>query len=136
MVNEARAIHRYKHKGDTAKNVFKMLAQAEDAGGLQVGKYFFSATAFIKASQIITESSIKKNIKYLVIDEIGPLELRKQQGFWQALQSLFTAKSIPTLILLARESLREELTSLLTENGFYLSGTDTVGFKDCIAKEA
>src|SRR5436190_309118 len=55
------------------KTIFPMEADVEDKDILQIGKYIFSKSAFKKAEKIIVDGIGKS--EYLVIDEIGPLEL-------------------------------------------------------------
>ncbi|MGF2413129.1 MAG: nucleoside-triphosphatase [Ferruginibacter sp.] len=46
---------------------------------LAIGKYLFSTAAFTKANAILLDASKSIELKYLIIDEIGPLETRQQQ---------------------------------------------------------
>ncbi|MBS1760277.1 MAG: hypothetical protein JST23_09160 [Bacteroidetes bacterium] len=83
---------------------FPMLAKPnEDA--LIIGKYNFSKAGFEKAINIILENSTKDN--WLVIDEIGPLEL-KGEGFNSCLKQVLKNRS-NKLIIVVREGLAESV---------------------------
>jgi nucleoside-triphosphatase THEP1 len=89
---------------------FKMRASLNETGVLQIGRYNFSKAAFEKASIIIREA-LKQNTAWLVIDEIGPLEL-KQQGFYDVLKEvLANENSSLKKLLVVRLSLVEEVVS-------------------------
>jgi nucleoside-triphosphatase THEP1 len=66
-----------------SKNQFEMEADGTDVEIISVGRFRFSKLAFEKAIQIINDSVNKKG--WLVIDEIGPLELRKE-GFYDVIK--------------------------------------------------
>jgi len=89
------------------KNYFEIEA-VKNERSLQVGKYFFSLEAFTKAQNILLEQSKNKNINYLIIDEIGPLEIKKEQGFFSMLKNLLNNSFAFTLILVVRQQLLEE----------------------------
>ena len=93
------------------KEVFNMEAFEEEEQ-LYVGKYIFSAAAFKKgASQLLAASKQNEN-EYLIVDEVGPLEIRLQQGFYAALQEILQSGLYRTLILVVRPSLIRELRLL------------------------
>jgi len=97
------------------KSLFEMEADAEE-GKLTIGKYLFSAAAFIKANIIITSAATQPGLKYLIIDEIGPLEVRQQKGLYASfitiLQSLFDY----TFIIVVRKSLVDEVIKTFNLN--------------------
>ncbi len=62
---------------------FDMEAQENDTGTVEVGRYIFSKSAFIKANAIIVNCLKHQKNGYLIIDELGKLELR-QLGFHKA----------------------------------------------------
>jgi len=83
---------------------FNMLANDSDTDKIFVGKYSFSKTAFDKAENIIIDAA-KNNYSTIVIDEIGPLEL-KEEGFSTALT--YCLKNCKKqIIIVVRESLVE-----------------------------
>ena len=59
--------------------LFPMEASTEDKNILQIGKYRFNKDSFMKAESIIEEGIVNNN-GFVIIDEIGPLELRGE-GF-------------------------------------------------------
>lgn len=81
---------------------------------LTVGKYFFSQENFTKASTTLTDACTITHLKYLVIDEVGPLELTQQKGFYQAL--LFVLQHLQhtvQLVIVVRQNCIEKMQQLL-----------------------
>ncbi|GAB2833424.1 nucleoside-triphosphatase [Ferruginibacter profundus] len=77
---------------------------------LAIGKYLFSAAAFTKANNILLAAD--KNAGYLIIDEIGPLEVRKQQGLYQSFKEILSATFNSALIIVVRQSLVDEMIAV------------------------
>lgn len=71
---------------------------------IQTGKYIFSEAAFKRATELL-QSCISRNVELIIIDEIGPLELRGK-GFAEILQHLLSI-TLPkiNLILVVRENI-------------------------------
>ena len=89
---------------------------------LAIGKYLFSTAAFTKANAILLDASKSIELKYLIIDEIGPLETRQQQGLFQSLTEIIAADFNYTLIIVVRQSLLDEvITSFNLLNPLVLS---------------
>jgi len=87
---------------------FRMEAGETEKAILSTGRYNFSKAAFEHAAEIIRQS-INKN-GWLVIDEIGPLELRKK-GFHRVIkESLKNHRA--KLLFVIRENLVGEVTEL------------------------
>jgi len=87
---------------------FRMEAGETEKAILSIGRYNFSKAAFEHAAEIIRQS-INKN-GGLVIDEIGPLELRKK-GFHPVIkESLKNHRA--KLLFVIRENLVGEVTEL------------------------
>ncbi len=83
-------------------------------GILTVGKYFFSQQNFTKAATTLMDACGNNKLKYLIIDEIGPLELKQQKGFYQAL--LFVLQHLQKtvqLIIVVRQNCIEDMVQLL-----------------------
>ena len=83
---------------------------AENYAGpwLEVGRFRFSAEAFDRASQYLLEAARNPDTKLLIVDEVGPLELRKE-GFYKALNDLMVNPPGPDLLLVVRSELVEEM---------------------------
>lgn len=81
-------------------DTFKMEADETEVDTLNIGRFRFSKEAFHTANTILQQLS---NCKYVVIDEIGPLELQ-QQGLYASVQFLLAGKK-NSLILIVREKL-------------------------------
>lgn len=77
-------------------NLFRMEAGAQEANSLQVGRFKFSKTQFEKAISIIEKAIDKKG--WLVIDELGPLELRKE-GFYSIASKALASRKGPILLV-------------------------------------
>ena len=93
------------------KEVFNMEAFGAEEQ-LYVNKYIFTAAAFKKgASQLLAASKQNEN-QYLIVDQVGPLEIRLQQGFYAALQEILQLGLYRILILVVRPSLIRELQLL------------------------
>lgn len=75
----------------------------------QIGKYLFSSETFAWANETLMQATHLPGISYLVIDEIGPLELQGN-GLAPALEKILS--SFPAqldLVLVIRETLLEEM---------------------------
>lgn len=85
------------------KNLFLMEAGENEENILSIGKYKFSKSAFELASQILSHA-INKNSGWIIVDEVGPLEL-KGEGFSEVIKKLFLIPSDLNIILVVRENL-------------------------------
>ena len=85
---------------------FLMDASEDSATVIQIGKHCFDAAAFSEASGIIREA-INRH-EWLVLDEIGPLELRGE-GFAEILQEVMLRQQA-NLVLVIREDLVTPVT--------------------------
>jgi nucleoside-triphosphatase THEP1 len=82
---------------------------ASNEDTFQVGKYNFSISAFEKASEILLKAAKNEKAELLVIDEIGPLEL-KNEGFHNTLKSILEMENgVKTIFLVAREGLVNDI---------------------------
>jgi nucleoside-triphosphatase len=75
----------------------------------QVGRFTFSAATFEWANNILLQAADQPGINYLLIDEVGPLELQGK-GLAPALEKILPA--IPphlNVVLVIREKLLEEV---------------------------
>ena len=83
----------------------KMLAEENELETLNIGKYKFSLSSFNDIANY-TLKSLTSKPDFVVMDEIGPLEL-KGLGFHELLKSLLSSDS--NLILVIRNTLLEEI---------------------------
>jgi len=74
----------------------------------RIGAYFFIPEALEKAQQKVLETSEED---FLVIDEIGPLEVQGR-GIWPALCSILTKPSVRCLVVV-RDSLLPDVLHLI-----------------------
>ena len=89
---------------------FSTEASAEEKNIIEVGKYRFSKTAFDRATEILQEVE-KKTEGLLIIDEIGPLELRKE-GFYQTVKSITENNTSLNILLVVRDGLADNVIDL------------------------
>ena len=84
--------------------------QGNAADCLVIGRYSFSKLAFAKASKILLESAAE-NHRYLVVDEVGKLELMGQ-GFNHVVAELISTEQErkTNLLLVIRDTLVERVT--------------------------
>ncbi len=64
-------------------NRYKMDAES----GIQIGRHTFSVDSFEQAEKIL-ESEMFSGKEWMIIDEIGPLEIRKESGLHQILTTI------------------------------------------------
>ena len=103
-----------------SEEVFAMEADEAEIDVLKVGRFAFSASAFEKAKNIIAES---KNCNYLVIDEVGPLELR-EEGLFTAIQQVLQNQA-SHIVLVIREGLIDKVTAFFhIKNATIISKTN------------
>ncbi|HKB43220.1 MAG TPA: nucleoside-triphosphatase [Chitinophagaceae bacterium] len=86
---------------------FPMEAGESETEIMSIGKFVFSKTSFDKAQQIIREALDKKD--WLVIDEIGPLEM-KGEGFYNVLKEILQYQpGEQKILLVVRETMIEKV---------------------------
>lgn len=96
---------------------YKMEAEdGEDT--LQIGRFIFSAAQFEKTNDSILKWLSETNWKYLVIDEIGPLELNQKKGLWRSLDYILNRDFEPAVVLVVRKSLSQQVKGLFDEKNF------------------
>lgn len=120
------------------KRVFENLETGEqrllevENSSLQIGKYFFDPEIFSWAeSELLKQLNSDKD--WLIIDEIGPLEIRKENGFHDLILKIIVDQSIvkPKIIFVIRDFMVEEFIEkynfqnpkILTQNFFICSET-------------
>ncbi|WP_422103952.1 nucleoside-triphosphatase [Winogradskyella sp.] len=91
----------------------KLLAMEKSDGDLTVGKYNFAKDSFDYVEQRIKKAWHLNKADVIVLDEIGPLEIKKNLGFHQLLLHLqnTTEKAHPNLILVVRDYCLEDFKS-------------------------
>lgn len=80
----------------------------ETESALHVGKYLFSAAAFEKAITFLRQASADPTTEWLVLDEIGPLEL-KGEGFSKVLKDILAEEKIINIVLVVRQGLESDV---------------------------
>ena len=99
---------------------FKMESDGDNYDCLLIGKYKFSKRAFAKAEEIILDAT-KNEPNFLIIDEIGPLELNRS-GFHNCLVNVLETITYKTkLILVIRNGLVDKVSAHFNLNNFSIS---------------
>jgi len=101
------------------RNRFEMEANEGDQEVISIGRFKFSTISFHKATQIINDSIGKG---WLVIDEIGPLELNKQ-GFYEVVKEALL-KHFSPVVLVVRESLAAKVADLFELKNYEVISKD------------
>ena len=89
---------------------------------LTVGRFIFSKAAFDKAIQIIRDSITKEG--WLVIDEIGPLEL-EGKGFYTIINEILILRKNKT-ILVVRKGMVEKVKDCFMINATEVNSIDEI----------
>jgi nucleoside-triphosphatase THEP1 len=100
-----------------SKEYFNMEADENEKEVLQIGRYTFSATAFERANNILS-SAAKKEKGYIIIDEIGPLEL-KESGLHDSINVLFQQSNIP-IVIVVRTGLVDKVITHFNLNNYQI----------------
>ena len=93
------------------KEQFELEVESESEATITIGPFHFLKSAFENANDYLLEANDKRDFKYLVIDELGKLELRNL-GLHDSSEHLipkFINKNQQHLILVVRTSLLEEI---------------------------
>lgn len=94
----------------------EVLPMEADDSSLTIGKYQFDAANFQKAEEVLWNSWIDPEVATIVIDEIGPLELKKQQGFHSLLLKIKAtpSKRKKTLMVVVRNQCLQDFIERYT----------------------
>jgi len=92
-----------------SKEQFAMEANLEEKAIITIGRFAFSQSAFLRAIDIIRLSLKNRKMGWLIIDEIGPLEL-KNGGFATVLKEVIHLQnSEKRILLVVRDGLSEKV---------------------------
>jgi nucleoside-triphosphatase THEP1 len=107
-----------------SREKFEMEANSGEAEILMIGKFKFSKAGFSKAEDIL-RNGLNKKKGWLVVDEIGPLELRGE-GFSEILKKILQSSSSQQKILLVvRDSILEEVIQFFGIRQYHCVVIDT-----------
>jgi len=88
--------------------------ESDEKEALEIGKFRFSKTAFAKAQQLLLQAATRSPA-WLIVDEVGKLELMKNSGLEPAISQLTAmysqGKNNSRLLLVIRESLLKDAIS-------------------------
>ncbi|MFI5132697.1 MAG: nucleoside-triphosphatase [Chitinophagales bacterium] len=85
------------------KEQFDMEAGNNDIDPVAIGKYLFSRKSFVRAIEIL-QKALKNDNGWLVVDEIGPLELRGE-GFCEGVNEILSANTGLKILFVIRDSI-------------------------------
>jgi len=94
-----------------SKTKFELEVESESENTITIGPFHFLKSAFKEANDYLLETNKKRDFKYLIIDEIGKLEL-KNDGLHDAAKILipqYVMNEYFHLILVVRESLLNDV---------------------------
>jgi nucleoside-triphosphatase THEP1 len=94
---------------DIAGKLFFEMEAMEAEEKLAIGKYLFSARAFEKANDILFNAGKRNDIEYLIVDEIGPLEVKQHKGLYDSFTAILNAPFNYKLVAVIRQALVEEV---------------------------
>lgn len=95
-----------------------MEAELNEKNIQQVGRYTFSGSAFDWANKVLLQTAQLPEIKLLVIDEIGPLELQGK-GLAPAFDYIINnLRPDQNLVLVIREKIAESIIMLYNLNQY------------------
>jgi nucleoside-triphosphatase THEP1 len=92
----------------TTKQLFNLATESPNS--LRVGKYVFNPEPFISITNTLVENL--SHTPNIIIDEIGPLELEQQYGFYKLLQTVLQFKTTLKIIIVARPKVLNELVAV------------------------
>lgn len=97
---------------DLSTNTFHTLQLNEQDEGMKIGRFVFDPKGFETAQKLLLES-LDKDYEWVIIDEIGRLELDRKEGLEPALSvviDFFSTQQTPTkLLLVVRDYLLEDV---------------------------
>lgn len=103
-------------------DLFDMEAAADESAVLVVGRFRFSRKNFNRAIEIIRDAIPKKS--WLIIDEIGPLELRGE-GFHDVLKEVLSQRE-EKVLLVVREGLTEKVKEYFVPHANVINPRDLI----------
>ena len=112
------------------KELFPMNASADEAVILKTGRFSFSSSNFQRASATLMDACNSMAYNELLIDEIGPIELNKQDGFYSALLYVLSKPDpLHRLILVVREQCLEKAIHLINNYPCKVKVCSTADFR-------
>jgi nucleoside-triphosphatase THEP1 len=110
---------------------YQMEASDGEKNILSVGRFNFSAKQFGIANSLILEWGRMPEWKYLVIDEIGPLEIVQQKGLWPSVCEILKGQTPAEVILVVRKSFYSQVQKIFEEKGFLVEIITAEGLNNC-----
>lgn len=120
---------------DLSTNTYHTLQLDEDGEGVNIGRFVFDPKGFQTAQKLLLDS-LDKNFEWLIIDEIGRLELDRKEGLEPALSVVIdffrTQQTHTKLLLVVRDYLLEDIKQYYNivdatplHRDFFLTAEDT-----------
>ena len=79
---------------------------------LSVGKFQFSGAAFNKTEKLINNWSNQPQWEWIVVDEIGPLEIVQKKGLYKSFTGLIQAPGKYNLLMVVRPTLIQQIIQM------------------------
>lgn len=98
------------------KKYLEMEAGETETDILSIGRYRFRKSGFELAAHQFELDLRAPDINLMILDEIGPLEVRGQ-GFADLISTLISSKNIPNVIIVVRESLVDYFQTYFRKQG-------------------
>ena len=109
----APVIHQQRHLQDISTGELRLLETPPSApDALPVGKYVFSAGVFAWARERLVEQAASFPRRWLILDEIGKLELQAK-GLAPVAMDILRGDRVNNLIVVIRDSLLQQVTENL-----------------------
>ncbi|MBA4406834.1 hypothetical protein C0389_06130 [bacterium] len=116
VIDEKRFIY---HIASRTLKLLDLPSATHDEKVIKIGKYFFSRDVFAWSQKILTDG-FEKELDWLIIDEIGPLEL-SGTGFEPAITKIFSEneKFRGNILCVVRDSILEKVIEHYKLEGLY-----------------
>jgi molybdopterin-guanine dinucleotide biosynthesis protein A/nucleoside-triphosphatase THEP1 len=122
---------------DLTTHTYHTLQLTEQEEGIKIGRFVFDRNGFAKARQLLTES-IQRNDEWVIVDEIGRLELDRKEGLEPELSVVIdyfrTHHTQTKLLLVVRDYLLEDVKkhyqihdAIVPERSFFLTAEEEHG---------
>jgi len=114
------------HALHTGKNIH--LASRKETGGYKkYGRFYFNPSA-IRFGELILQEAVRKRIRVILIDEIGPIELN--DGVWSNMLQNIISRHKKILVITVRKKLIHEVIEKFQINNYRIKDINTSTVKE------
>jgi nucleoside-triphosphatase THEP1 len=100
-----------RHVYDIA-NDFYINIETTHADNYHIGRFSFDKTVIDTYANKLVQWSVQQTTRCIIIDEIGPLELNKKAGFYEALITILQQTIVAHTLLVVRPGLLHKIIAL------------------------